>query len=143
MNPQKRRTFLAGFSSLLVTAACSRQHSEVTEVHAAPATQPKTVRIVSFNSDGSKKGVENVEKIVKSKEEWRQQLSPEQYAVAREKGTERAFTGKYAKTHDKGIYKCVCCGTALFSSDTKFDSGTGWPSFWAPIAKENVATNTD
>ncbi|HEY9876894.1 MAG TPA: peptide-methionine (R)-S-oxide reductase MsrB [Leptolyngbyaceae cyanobacterium] len=84
-----------------------------------------------------------VEKIQKTEAEWRQQLTPEQYKVTREKGTERAFTGAYHDNKDKGTYKCICCGTELFSSDTKFDSGTGWPSFWAPINSENVATKSD
>jgi peptide-methionine (R)-S-oxide reductase len=82
-------------------------------------------------------------KVVKSNAEWKQQLTPEQYRVAREKGTERAFTGEYAHTKDAGVYKCVCCGAELFSSDTKFDSGTGWPSFYAPISEENVSTESD
>ena len=83
------------------------------------------------------------EKVIKSEEEWRKQLTPEQYAVAREKGTERAFTGKYYDNHEKGMYRCVCCGNELFTSDTKFDSGTGWPSFYEPVAKEAVSTETD
>ncbi|HUU12195.1 MAG TPA: peptide-methionine (R)-S-oxide reductase MsrB [Terriglobia bacterium] len=83
------------------------------------------------------------DKVVKSDEDWKQILTSEQFAVTRKKGTERAFTGKYHDNHEKGIYRCVCCGTALFSSDTKFDSGTGWPSFWAPIAEENVQTESD
>jgi peptide-methionine (R)-S-oxide reductase len=84
-----------------------------------------------------------VDKIVKSDAEWRAQLTDEQFAVARKKGTERAFTGKYAKTKDEGIYTCVCCGTPLFDSSTKFESGTGWPSFSAPIVKENVEVTED
>jgi peptide-methionine (R)-S-oxide reductase len=83
------------------------------------------------------------EKVIKTDEEWKKQLTPEQYAVARKKGTERAFTGKYYKEHNEGVYRCVCCGNPLFSSDTKFESGTGWPSFFAPIADENVKTETD
>ena len=83
------------------------------------------------------------EKVMKSEAEWRGQLTPEQYAVAREKGTERAFTGKYYDNHEKGTYRCVCCGNELFTSDTKFDSGTGWPSFYEPVAKEAVATEAD
>src|ERR1700728_5433342 len=71
--------------------------------------------------------------IKKTEEEWRKQLTPEQYAVTRRKGTEPAFTGKHWDNHDHGTYKCVCCGAPLFQSDTKFDSGTGWPSFWSPV----------
>ncbi len=83
------------------------------------------------------------DKVVKTDEEWTKLLSPEQFQVTRKKGTERAFTGKYADFHEVGIYRCICCGNALFSSDTKFESGTGWPSFWAPIAEENIRTETD
>ena len=83
------------------------------------------------------------DKVVKTEDEWRKQLTPEQYKVARKKGTERPFSNLYAENHDKGMYRCICCGNALFSSDTKFESGTGWPSFYAPIAPENVKTETD
>lgn len=83
------------------------------------------------------------EKIAKQDEEWRQQLSPEEYQVTRKKGTEPAFTGKYWDNHESGMYRCVCCGEPLFDSETKFDSGTGWPSFTAPVAGENVHTETD
>jgi peptide-methionine (R)-S-oxide reductase len=84
-----------------------------------------------------------MEKLVKSDEEWRKQLTQEQYYVARQKGTEPAFTGKYWNNHDKGVYRCACCGTELFRSDTKFESGTGWPSFSEPVREENVRTETD
>jgi peptide-methionine (R)-S-oxide reductase len=83
------------------------------------------------------------EKISKSDAEWRAQLTPEQFKIARQKGTERAFTGAYWNTKTPGIYACICCGQELFASDTKFDSGTGWPSFWQPIAPDRIATETD
>ena len=83
------------------------------------------------------------DKIVKTDDEWKRQLTPEQYAVTRRKGTEPAFSGAYYDLHENGIYHCVCCGSRLFSSDTKFDSGTGWPSFWRPVSDESVRTETD
>ena len=82
-------------------------------------------------------------KIVKSEQEWQKQLTPQQYHVCREGGTEPAFTGEYWNCHDKGVYRCACCGAALFSSDTKFDSGTGWPSFWQPVDPANVTAEED
>jgi peptide-methionine (R)-S-oxide reductase len=84
-----------------------------------------------------------MEKIKKSDEEWKKELTDEQFQVCRQKGTERAFTGKYWDNHEKGMYRCACCGNELFTSDTKFDSGTGWPSFWQPVAPENVETEED
>ncbi len=81
--------------------------------------------------------------VKKSDEEWRQQLTPEQYRVTRRKGTERAFTGEHYNRKDGGVYQCICCGTPLFSSEAKFDSGTGWPSFWAPIAEDNLKLEND
>jgi peptide-methionine (R)-S-oxide reductase len=81
--------------------------------------------------------------VTKTDEEWRKQLSPEQYRVARKKGTEPAFSGQYWDCHDAGTYQCVCCGQPLFGSDTKFESGTGWPSFWQPVDEHNVALHAD
>ncbi len=83
------------------------------------------------------------EKIKKSEQEWRKQLTPEQYYVTREKGTEPPFTGEFARSKAKGIYKCVCCGQPLFSSDTKYESGTGWPSFWKPLDENGVEIERD
>ena len=84
-----------------------------------------------------------MEKIRKPDAEWKKELTDEQYYVCRQKGTERAFAGKYWDNHEKGMYRCACCGNELFDSDTKFDSGTGWPSFWAPVSQENVETEED
>jgi peptide-methionine (R)-S-oxide reductase len=81
--------------------------------------------------------------LVKSEEEWKRQLTPEQYEICRNKGTERPFSGEYNNNKEKGIYKCVCCGNELFSSETKFNSGTGWPSFWAPVNAESVENESD
>ncbi|HUJ98028.1 MAG TPA: peptide-methionine (R)-S-oxide reductase MsrB [Stellaceae bacterium] len=83
------------------------------------------------------------DKVEKTDAEWRAALSPEQYRIARRKGTERAFTGAYWNTKTPGVYACICCGQELFDADTKFDSGTGWPSFWAPIAEQRIAIETD
>ena len=83
------------------------------------------------------------DKVEKTEQEWRDQLAPEQYEVCREKGTEPAFTGKYWDTKEAGVYRCVCCGQDLFSSTTKYDSGTGWPSFWEPIDPDRVSAEVD
>jgi len=107
----------------------------------APAqnnTRSKTVRIVEFDNNGKRVGVAEVEAVEKTIAEWKKQLTPLQFHVTRQEGTEVAFTGKYSNHHGDGVYRCIGCGTALFDSKTKFESGTGWPSFSAPIAKENV-----
>jgi peptide-methionine (R)-S-oxide reductase len=98
---------------------------------------------VDFSAFGARKGLIKVGKVVKSAAEWRAQLTPLQFDVTRHKATERPFANAYNGNHEKGIYRCICCDTALYSSDTKFESGTGWPSFWAPIAKENISVGTD
>jgi len=83
------------------------------------------------------------DKIIKSEQEWQKRLTPQQYQACRQKGTERAFTGAYWNSHERGTYRCVCCGTALFDSNSKFDSGTGWPSFWQPLEPDNIAARED
>ena len=97
-----------------------------------------------YNQYPEKEGQIMPDKVIKTDEEWRQLLTPEQYVVTRQKGTEPPFTGKYYNFKENGIYKCVCCGNDVFSSEAKFDSGTGWPSFWSPISETSIekATNT-
>jgi peptide-methionine (R)-S-oxide reductase len=107
------------------------------------AARSRMVKIVEFTDTGVREGTMEIEKVEKSDAEWRAELTPEEYEITRQAGTERAFTGKYWNNHEHGLYRCICCGNALFSSDTKFDSGTGWPSFWQPIAKQNVSEDMD
>lgn len=101
------------------------------------------IMVAQFGPDGQREADVRVRKIVKTEEEWKKLLPANQYAVTRRKGTERAYTGRYWKTKDEGVYGCVGCGTALFRSEEKFDSGTGWPSFWAPAADSNVSFAKD
>jgi peptide-methionine (R)-S-oxide reductase len=133
-----RRQFFA--NSLATMAGVS-----IAETFFSPlaSASDDTVKIIQFDDSGQKLGLARVKKVRKSDAEWKAQLTALQFEVARQEGTERAFTGEYFNLHDKGLYRCICCGNALFSSDTKFDSGTGWPSFWAPIAKENVRESSD
>jgi peptide-methionine (R)-S-oxide reductase len=99
---------------------------------------PGSIDIEAFDAAGRSLGASTVEKVVKTEAEWRAQLSELAFEVTRQEGTEYPFTGPWLDEHRKGIFRCVCCGTALFSSDTKFESGTGWPSFYQPIAAANI-----
>ena len=104
---------------------------------------PGSVTIIQFSDAGKPVGKVTVPRVIRSDADWKQQLSPVSYQVARQAGTERPYTGNTWNNHNHGIYRCVCCDNALFSSETKFESGTGWPSFWQPIAKENVVETSD
>jgi peptide-methionine (R)-S-oxide reductase len=110
---------------------------------AAKDAKPKEVKLVEFSDSGKRLNVVTVLTIVKSDADWKKQLSATSFEVTRREGTEFAYTGKTWNLHEKGVYRCICCDTALFDSETKFDSGTGWPSFWQPIARENVRETTD
>lgn len=142
-----RRGFLLSSTSAIAGLALwSLRRPRLIEAAASTAQDqraPGEVTIVEFSDSGQRLKKVRVPKVVKSEDEWRKQLSPEAYEITRHADTEIAFTGKYWNLHDKGIYRCICCNNALFNSDTKFESGTGWPSFWAPIASENVRTKRD
>jgi peptide-methionine (R)-S-oxide reductase len=111
--------------------------------HAAAKEAPQEVTIVQFSDAGERLKTVHVPKVIKTEAEWRKQLTPGAFDITRHADTEVSYTGKYWNLHDKGLYRCICCDNALFSSETKFDSGTGWPSFWAPIAEENVRSTRD
>lgn len=139
-----RRAFLLTSAGVCgAVAIWSLDKTGVASAASGKPTTPGMVTIVQFGADGKKMGKVQVAKIVKSDAEWQKQLSELQYQVARQAGTERPFTGDTLNVHDRGLFRCICCDTALFNSETKFDSGTGWPSFWAPIARENVVETTD
>jgi peptide-methionine (R)-S-oxide reductase len=108
-----------------------------------PNQPPQDVTIVEFTDSGERKDTVHVPKMVKTDAEWQRELPPNAFNITRHDDTEMAFTGQYWNNHDSGLYRCICCGTALFSSDTKFESGTGWPSFYQPIAEENVESIND
>lgn len=142
-----RKEFLR-FSLLLAGAAFADfaiGRDRATAAEAPPARgngktgDRETIRIYS----AAQEGYVMTDKVSKTEDEWRKMLSPEQFTITRKKGTERPFTGHLLKNHEKGVYRCVCCGTDLFRSETKYESGTGWPSFYQPIAEENVRTKSD
>jgi len=137
-----RRAFLA--TSLATLAGLVLwQWRKPRVLAAAPASEPKEVTVILFSDTGERLKQVRIAKVVKTPDEWRKQLSPNAYDITRNADTEMAFSGKYWNLEDKGLYRCICCDTALFDSATKFDSGTGWPSFWQPIAKENVTQIPD
>ena len=134
-----RRAFSASAAAVMAAALLALRRPML----AASADAPAMVTIVTFGPDGKPAGKSQLARVVKTEAEWKQQLSPLSFQVARESGTERAFTGPDWDEHGTGIFRCVCCDTAVFSSATKFDSGTGWPSFWKPIARENIVESND
>jgi peptide-methionine (R)-S-oxide reductase len=144
LTPLTRRAVIFGSLAAAAALVIDRSFLHAADDSAAGASGGiEKVSIVEFTNAGQKKGVVVTDKVVKTDAEWEKQLTPEEYDITRRAGTEPPFHNKYDEWHEKGIYRCICCATALFSSDTKFDSGTGWPSFWAPIAAENIATRSD
>jgi peptide-methionine (R)-S-oxide reductase len=131
-----RRTLVVA-GGAAVAAIALRLRTGIQTV-AAKDNAPKEVKIVQFSDAGQRKDVASLPTVVKTDAEWKQLLPPDSFEVTRHAATERPYSGKNWNNHDKGLYRCICCSTALFLSDTKFESGTGWPSFWQPIAKENV-----
>ena len=139
--PLSRRGFLA--TSTLTLAALAIGCARKSEAAVAPTGNPGRVSLIEFSNDGKRLRTVQVDKLVRSDAQWRKQLSPLAFEVTRHAGTERAFTGPLLDEHRKGVFRCVCCDTALYDSATKFESGTGWPSFWQPIAKQNVVESSD
>jgi len=134
-----RRSFLVSTAAVLGGLYVWRSMNKTQSAGAKlPNQKAEEIDIVEFSDAGERRGRVHVPKIVKSESEWRQQLSPNAFDITRHDDTEMAFTGQYWNQHDAGLYRCICCDTALFDSKTKFDSGTGWPSFWEPLAAENV-----
>jgi peptide-methionine (R)-S-oxide reductase len=134
-----RRLFLAGVSAL----SALQLRGGWAAVLSGPAMQNTDVTIERFSADGKSAGMERVAKLVKSEADWKAQLSPLAFRVTRHEGTEVPFTGEYASNHADGLYRCICCDTALYDSRTKYESGTGWPSFWKPISAVNVVKSSD
>ena len=138
-NTSRRRFLRVGIGAVLVAHPLAR-------AVATTLSGPKAgndVTIESFSPAGKSLGVMRVAKVTKSEQDWTSQLPPGSYTVTRQQGTERAYSGKYWNNHADGIYRCICCDTALFDSKTKFESGTGWPSFWQPISAQNVVKASD
>jgi len=137
-----RRVFLLGAGATLGGMALFSMRG-TRPIEAASRNEPAEVTIVQFSDDGKRLGKVTVPRVVKTEAEWRKQLPSGVFEITRHADTEFAYSGKYWNLHDKGMYRCICCDNALFSSATKFESGTGWPSFWEPIAKENVREISD
>ena len=137
----RRRGFIV--TAFAAVAALVWAGSRRPATAAANATASGPVTIVPFDDAGTRLAPVTVPKVVKTDAEWQKLLDPTEFAVARHEGTERPFSGSTWNQHAKGLYRCVCCATPLFDSETKFESGTGWPSFWQPIAKENVVETSD
>ena len=142
--PSRRAFVITAAGACGAAALLFLQRPSLTSVEATASNgTPGTVTIIQFAANGQSTGKVTVPRVIKTDAEWRAQLSPISYAVTRRADTERPYSGSTWDLHDHGIFRCICCDNALFSSDTKFDSGTGWPSFWKPIAKQNIVEISD
>jgi peptide-methionine (R)-S-oxide reductase len=139
----RRRAFLGFSLSAIAGAVLWSLRKPRLIASAMPKGDPGEVTVVQFSDSGQKLLKVHVPKVIKSDDEWRLQLSANVFDITRRADTEFAFSGKYWNLHDTGLYRCICCDNALFSSETKVESGTGWPSFWQPIAPENVRNIND
>ncbi len=139
----RRRAFLGSAAAAIGGLALWQwRRPPMLQAAAAPG-EPREVTVVLFSDAGERLKQVRIAEVVKSEDEWRKQLSGNAFDITRHADTEMAYSGKYWNLHDKGLFRCICCDNALFDSATKFDSGTGWPSFWQPIAKENVTEIRD
>jgi methionine-R-sulfoxide reductase len=144
MHKFSMRTVVAAVILAMAQAGCTQGDPAVAAKTSTPATNPPTMIQVRFLDEKGLPGpLTSTAKVVKSDAEWKKQLTTNEYAIARGKGTEPAFCGAFFDQHKPGVYECVCCGLPLFTSEAKFDSGTGWPSFFQPVARENVLTQGD
>ncbi len=143
LNPVGRRTFLIGAGAAAIAMGWVFLQKRRPVQAAASTDLPKMVMIVEFTDAAKRTRTVTVPRVSRTDAEWRKQLSGDSFVVTREAGTESPYFNENPNAHAKGVFRCICCDTALFDSDTKFDSGTGWPSFWEPIAKENVLETVD
>lgn len=141
-NPSSRRAVLIGGIAALFAGIFSRTVGAAT-ITKNSATTPTVVSVEIFSAVGKSEKIVSIPKVIKTDEQWSKQLSVQSFKVARRSGTERAFSGEYAKSHGDGLYRCICCANALFDSKTKYESGTGWPSFWQAISSLNVIKSSD
>ena len=142
-NSMARRSFLLGTGAAAIGFAWWYEQKREPVHAAAAAGLPKMVTIVAFSDSGQTEGRKTVDRVIKSEEEWKKLLAPASFKITRLAGTEPPYTNENPNAYAKGVFRCICCATALFDASTKFDSGTGWPSFWQPIAKENVLESAD
>jgi peptide-methionine (R)-S-oxide reductase len=143
--PITRRAMWTGFGLAGAAVILIRDRDRTAALPAADTESDadQEVAIVRFDDSGTNVGLIHVKRVTRPEPEWRELLTPQQYTVTRQQQTDPAFSGTLYRVHERGLFRCICCGDALFSSDAKYDSGTGWPSFWTPVANENLRTRQE